>query len=261
MRADMGTPVQVVNITAGSGRGAFRELMKRPADGCTLLALTSDYLVLEAIHGDEVDLGQLTLLARAHAELGLLSARGDAPARWEDIVERARQDNRRVLVGGTGAKSFDRTAVDITLGASDIAYRYIPYNGTKEMQADLLGGRLDAVYDEYGVMKPLYEAGVATPLLVMSDTPLARLNTVPTATALGLEAAPAIWRGIGIHAETQETDKLRLAKATARALRSDAYVAYEKARNLDLLEGRLDGPAFAHALAQERGAFQAALKG
>lgn len=260
IRQDLGMPVQVVNITAGSGRGAFRELMKRPADGCTLLAITSDYLVLEALQPEEIDLTRLTMLARAHAELGLLSARHGGPGTWQQVVDQATAQKRRLLIGGTGAQSFDRTAVDIAMKTAGVSYRYIPYNGTKEMQTDLFGGRLDAIYDEYGVMKPLYEAGVATPLLVLSENPPARLSPVPASTALGLSAPPSIWRGIAIHKQTPANIIERLRRSVMNAMQMPVYRDYEASRDLNLLNGFLNGAEFQRSIDVERRLFQTVIQ-
>ncbi|MEO0398865.1 MAG: tripartite tricarboxylate transporter substrate binding protein [Pseudomonadota bacterium] len=259
LRKDLGAPVQVVNITGGSGVSAFRELMKRPANGCTLLALTSDYVVLHTLQPKDVDLNRLAPLARAHTELGLLSGRADGPASWDALVALAKAEDRRLLIGGVGARSFDRAAVDITLADAGIAYRYIPYSGAKAMQTDLFGGRLDAVYDEFGVMKPVYEAGAARPFMVFNDEPIALLPDTPTASALGLNVAPSIWRGVAMHWETPGADIDRLALAIGRALQSDSYKTYEAQRRLDLMQGGLSAADFTTALASDQREFAAVL--
>ena len=255
LRRVIGLPVQVVNITGGSGVGAFRELVKRRADGCTLLALTTDYVVLSVLQPEDVDLNRLRPVLRAHTELGLLSTRRDGEVNWAALRENAREEDRKLLIGGVGARSFDRAAVDITLGEAGLPYRYIPYGGAKEMQADLLGGRLDAIYDEFGVMKPMLDAGEARALVVFNEYPVDLLPDTPPARALDLNVAPPIWRGLAIHAETPDTDISRLIDAAQKAMATPHYREYEMLRHLDLMDGALDGPAFASALAGERAAF------
>lgn len=257
---DLGVPVKVINITGGSGVGAFRELMRRPVDGCTLLALTSDYVVLDVLQPKDVDLDRLAPLARAHTELGLLSTRTEGAENWQDLITDVKAQDRRLLIGGVGARSFDRTAVNITLSNAKVPFRYIPYNGTKEMHADLFGGRLDAIYDEFGVMQPIFEANEARPLMTLSEAPEGLLTDTPSSTSLGLNAAPPIWRGTVMHADTPAADVARYAAAIQRAMQTDTYKNYETGRRLNLMQGQLDAEGFKAALARDRIDFSAVLK-
>lgn len=255
----LGVPVQVVNITGGSGVGAFRNLFKRPVDGCTLLALTSDYVVLDVLQPNDVDLDRLAPLARAHTELGLLSTRSAGAKSWDVLVAQTKAQGRRLLIGGVGARSFDWTAVDITLSNTGVPYRYIPYGGTKEMHADLFGGRLDAIYDEFGVMQPIFATGEARPLMTLSEKPYGILKDTPSAASLGLGVAPPIWRGIVMHADTPVEDITRYANAVQIAMQTEAYQSYEANRHLNLTQGALDADRFKAALSLDRINFKSAL--
>ncbi|MEM8985116.1 MAG: tripartite tricarboxylate transporter substrate-binding protein [Pseudomonadota bacterium] len=261
LQDDVGVPVQIVNITAGSGVAAFRDVLRRPKDGCSLLALTTDYIVLASVQPQDVDLSQLRFLTRAHAELGLLSAKSDLDGGWNAILARARNEDRPLLVGGVGARSFDRAVVNLALknAPASIRFRYIPYSGAKEMQADLLGGRLDLIYDEYGVMKPLLDAGKAKAVVFFYNEPLDVLPGVPTTTDLGLTTPPPIWRGLGMHKNVPDPIAIKLESAILEALNSPAYKVYEQNRRLDLIDGRLDGAAFTAAIDEELIQFKAVL--
>ncbi|MEM6650238.1 MAG: tripartite tricarboxylate transporter substrate-binding protein [Pseudomonadota bacterium] len=253
-------PVQVVNITGGSGLTAYRTLLKRPADGCTLLALTTDYIVLAVFQPDDVDFNNLDLLARAHTELGLLSTYREGPNDWQSLVDELREEDRPLLVGGVGARSFDRVAVDVTLENAGIPYRYIPYNGAKEMQADLLGERLDVVYDEFGVMKSMYAAREAKGLILFNDRKFSIIDRAEPANLAGLTVAPSIWRGIAVHADTDQAQKDNLEQAVLSAMLGETYKKFEAARSLDLLEGRLGAEEFEKAVAQELVTYQSVVK-
>lgn len=260
LAADIAVPVRVVNYPTGGGVAAYREILKRPADGCALMAVTSDYLVLDASEPKLVDISKLNFLVRAHTEPGLLSVKSSRFRAWDDLIENVRVEERSLLVGGVGAKSFDRAAVTIALAPSGIQFRYIPYAGSKQMQADLLGGRLDLIYDEYSAMGPLFEAGEVHPVVSFTLDRLSVLPDVPTSTELGLATPPEIWRGIGVAAETPQDITDDWMRRISIAMDTERYLGYEQSRRLDLTNGRAFGPVFSGTVEREREQFSTVLK-
>ncbi len=260
LAAELDVPVNVLNITAGGGIAAFRELQSRAPDGCSLLAVTSDYPILTLYEPDTVRLTELALIARAHTEFGLLLTAAGSGESWPELVARAQRAARPLLIGGVGARSFDRAAVSITLEDLDGRYRYIPYGGSKEMQADLLGGRLDAIYDEFGVMKGMLDSGLVEALLVFHDERIAMLPDTPAVTEYGLNVAPPIWRGVAMRAGAPPATTQRIGAAVASALQSTAYRDYEESRYLHVSGGFLaDTDGFSASVRREVGAFRQAL--
>ena len=252
-----GLPVQVANLTAGSGIAAYRELLARPADGCTLLAVTSDYPILSLYEPETIDLDALDFLVRAHAEIGLLLERSGAQGSWPALLEHLRRERRSLLVGGVGARSFDRSAIAIALADQGLRYRYIPYGGAREMQADLLGGRLDAMYEEFGAAKGLLDSGQVEALVVLTENRVEMLPDAATAAELGLPVPPPIWRGIAMRNAVPDDRIAEVAAAVNHALQSETYVAYEQGRYLHLGQGYLgDSGAFSEAVQAEVGLYR-----
>lgn len=261
LAATAGVPVQVVNLTAGSGIAAYRELFARPSDGCTLLAVTSDYPILSLYEPETVDLGKLRFLVRAHTEIGLLLEQAGHRNSFPALLETVREAQRSLLVGGVGARSFDRSAITIALADRRIRYRYIPYGGAREMQADLLGGRLDAMYEEFGNAKGLLDSGQLQALVVLAKHRVEMLPYAPAAAELGLSVPPPIWRGVAVNGAVPEVRAAELSAALNRALQSPSYVAYERGRYLHLGRGYLsDAEAFADAVAGELGLYRESME-
>ncbi|MBO6675261.1 MAG: tripartite tricarboxylate transporter substrate binding protein [Rhizobiales bacterium] len=257
---ELGVPVQVLNITGGSGVVAFRDVMRRPADGCTIFGINTDYVLLEVTGAAaELSLLDMSPLVRAHVDIGLLNASASGAESFEAMVMTARNEGRDLLIGGVGAGSFDEGAVMILMDQSDIGYRFIPYDGAQEMHADLLGGRLDLAYDEVGVMLPMAEAGQVRPLLVAFDERIDSLPEVPTAGELGLNVSPPIWRGVAVRRETPEDIKQAIASAVEAALSDERYRAYEIGRSLDIVPGFAGPDAFPDIVRLEIENFAASL--
>jgi len=256
----LGIPVQVLNITAGGGIGAYRELLARPPDGCTMLVVSSDYSVHAVYEPETVDLAALRFLVRAHAEAGLLVRASGSNESWPELLARVSSEQRSLRVGGSGARSFDRAAISVALAGIEQPYRYIPYGGAREMQADLLGGRLDAMYEEYGSLKALLDAGEVEPMLTLAEQRIEVLPATPAAGELGLKAAPRIWRGIAVDRRIADPQAERLRSALSIALADPRYVEYERSRSLASADGRVSDPQFFEsAVRRETEAFSQAL--
>lgn len=259
MEEELGVPVQVLNIPGGSGTIAFAEVMNRPADGCTVFAINTDYVLLEVTGASDLSLLDLSPLVRAHVDIGLLNAGVEGAQTFQSLLSQSREEGRDLLIGGVGSGSFDEGAVAILMAQANVNYRYIPYDGAQEMHADLLGKRLDLVYDEVGVMLPMTQAGQVKPLLVAFDQRIEALPDVPTASELGLGTSPPIWRGIGVREETPDMLKQAIASAVEAALDGDAYRAFEASRSLDIAQGRAGPDLFRSIVAAEIESFSNSL--
>ncbi|MEM1111383.1 MAG: tripartite tricarboxylate transporter substrate-binding protein [Pseudomonadota bacterium] len=274
LAAILENPVQVQNYPAGGGVAAYRELLARPADGCTLLALTSDYVVYDNAFPELVDLSKLAYLVRSHREAGLLLARkleSDGTAAETDnekrsgvsfssLVTRARAEQRTLKVGGTGARSFDRAAIDYAFSGGEIAYRYIPYAGSKTMLMDLLGGRLDLIYDEFGSTKSLIESGSIVPVVAFAHRVEDLPTPAPLAAVAGLNTPPPIWRGFVVHGATKPSLVEQLLAALDGALNSEDYLRFEKERGLYAPDERLLGEQFQASIQGESAMFRASAR-
>ena len=246
----LGSPVKVRNFVGGSGINAYRELLGRQSNGCSLLAITSDYTVLAAVPDSEGDLGRLALLVRAHSETGLFLGASDAS--WSELVTELGPASRPLLVGGIGARSFDRAVVVSSLRNQPFRFRYIPYRGAREMQADLLAGRLDAIYDEFSVVRSLLTVGELGVLLQLTSGPTDVPADAPTSADLGLAVPPKIWRGMAVSAATPLPIQDDLVASLREALAAESYRRYEVQRALDEPGGKeLDPDAFSRSVQRE----------
>lgn len=254
----LGVPVKVINMTGGSSVLAHEETIGRPADGCTIFSITPDQITNELTGLTELSaLGTLTPVFRAHVDVGMLhSQEGGKFATWEAVVDYAKANEGELLIGGTGAASFDEIVVDVIMKSADVTFRYIPYESSSEMHADLLGGRLDVIYDEISVMSGMIEAGQARPMIVFAENRLEKFPDVPSAKELGYNVPPSLWRGASVKKGTPDDIVSMLEGAYMEAADSDAYKEFEEGRLLNLYPGRLGSADFAKLIADEHGLYK-----
>jgi len=248
----LGVPVQVINMPGASSIVAMQEVLAREADGCTLFSVTPDQITNELTGLTELSWQELTPVYRAHVDVGMLHAAADGELdSWDGVVEWAKANPGELLLGGTGAASFDEIVTDILMGSVGLDYRYIPYESASDMHADLLGGRLHVIYDEVSVMAPMIEAEQVHPLLVIAEERLERYPDVPAAGELGYQVPPSLWRGVAVKEGTSDEVVAMLEAAFRQAAGTEKYQAFEEERLLNLYPGELGAEAFAELFARE----------
>lgn len=253
----LGVPVQVINMPGASSIVAMEEVLARPADGCTLFSVTPDQITNEITGLTELSWQELTPVYRAHVDIGMLHAAADGELdSWQGAVDWADAHPGELLVGGTGAASFDEIVVDILMSSAGLEYRYIPYESASDMHADLLGGRLHVIYDEVSVMAPMIEADQVQPLLVVAEERLERYPDVPAAGELGYQVPPSLWRGVAVKKGTPDEVVATLEEAFKQAAGTDKYQAFEEERLLNLYPGKLGSEEFEQLFAREYEMYQ-----
>ena len=253
----LGIPVKVLNVPGASSILAMEEVLARPADGCTVLAVTSDQVTNEAVGLTERSLLDMTPLMRAHLDMGTLSASAGGPVEsWTDVAA-VSDRGETVLVGGAGAAGFDELVVAMILETAGVRYRYIPYESAAAMHADLLGGRLHMIYEEASIVTPMMREGRVLPVLVLAQS---HVNAIPAPAwgELGHEVPPGLWRGLAVHGETPDPVASELERAFLQAVRSNAHNEFVRRRLLDLVPGLLAGDAFRATLQDELERFRRA---
>lgn len=252
---ELGVPVKVINVEGAMGEVARRELMSRPADGCSLVSVDPDVLTTEIQGQTEISLiDDLVPVFRGHVDIGLLHARGDGEfSSWSELVEWAKENPGELVMGGTGATGADRDAIEITLAEAGVSeFSYVPYNSASDMHADLLGGRLHGMTDEMSSVGTMVKSGQIKPLIVISEERVEFLPDVPAAGELGYAIAPSNWRGLAAKGETPEEIVDELSSALIKASEAESYREYESSRYLDLVaNGTLGTDAFKEAVADE----------
>lgn len=251
----LGTSVTVINMPGAASIVAMEEVVRREADGCTLFSITPDQLANELNGLTDLSYTNLAPVMRAHVDIGMLHASesGDL-SDWQAVTERA-ETGEPLIVGGTGAASFDEIVVDVVLKSAGVPYRYIPYESASDMHTDLIGGRLDLVYDEVSVMDALFKAEQVRPVLTLADKPLKDHPDVAAAGEVGVAVPPSLWRGVSVKAGTPQAAVAKLEAAFLQAANSETYQEFEEKKMLNLAPGLLGAEEFKALLEKEHGMY------
>lgn len=231
----------VTNLTGGAGVKASNYVLGQPADGYTIYNFSPEQLI-NTIFGLE-NYKDFIPLAQVQQDISIFYVReGSQFKTMQDVVKYAKANPGKLQFTGTTPRSPDEVVIMLFAKKAGIKIRYIPFDKAPESHAAVLGGHLDVLHEEPGVIMPLIEAKKLIPLVVFTENRLARFPEVPTARELGYDITLGRWRGLALKKGTPPEIVNYLAAVLKKASMTDAYASYAKTSLLDVRPG-WKGPA------------------
>ena len=228
MSASLHTTVAVENHPADVVMPALRDLAAAPADGHTLLFMSTSMLIAQQLHPDDpFDLTTLTPVTQVATGPLILAARKSFPVNTlGDVIAYARKDPRRLVFaagGGTGSAAY--LAAEVLKAKAGIDVALVAYKGGGPALDNLLASHIDLVLDAMTVIGPRAKAGTLKPLVVTSPQRSPALPDVATVMEAGLSDYEInLWFGILAPANTPPAIAKRLRDEVAKALASSDVV-------------------------------------
>jgi putative tricarboxylic transport membrane protein len=196
---DIGVTVNVTNLTGGAGVKASTYVLAQPADGYTIYNFSPEQLI-NTVMGRE-DYKAFTPLCNVQMDQSIFYVRAESPFKTiQDVIAYAKANPGKLQVTGTTPLSPDEIVIMLFAKAAGIQVKYIPFDKAPETHAAVLGGHIDMLHEEPGVIMPLIESGKLRPLIVFSEErlPTAWGAKVPTARELGYDITLGRWRGLAV---------------------------------------------------------------
>jgi tripartite-type tricarboxylate transporter receptor subunit TctC len=190
LSAALNTNVYVENKPGGAFEPAYRELFSADPDGHTLFFISTATVVTQPATKDypydvrktaavtEVGRGPFILTARE--ALGFHSI--------TDLVSYGKKNSGKLtFASGGGATGSFSLSVELLRLAAGINVVNVPYKGAAEALNDLLGGRVDAMFDATPIEIPQVKAGTVSGVAVTGRERLKALPEVGTFTESGFD--------------------------------------------------------------------------
>jgi tripartite-type tricarboxylate transporter receptor subunit TctC len=208
---------------AGSNIGTAAAA-KAPPDGYTIFLGTVANSINETLYKKlpfdfRKELAPVVLLVKLP---NLVVVPADSPIKSvADLVAAAKQQPGKINFGsaGQGTSSHMSGAMFGMMAGIDIVH--VPYRGTSPALNDLLGGRLDMMFDNLPAMLPHVQSGKLRALAVSTADRAVALPDIPTMQEAGIAGfESASWSGIIVPAGTPKEIVERLNRETNAALGS-----------------------------------------
>jgi tripartite-type tricarboxylate transporter receptor subunit TctC len=194
----LGVPVVVENRPGAGGNLGTEAGLKAPADGYTLVAISSSYpcqAVISRLSFDPLtDYAPIVLLSR---EPGVLLVRPDFPARSvRELVELARARPGSLAYGSAGMGSQAHFNTEFMAWGMGIRLNHVPYKGTSQAFADLQGGNIQLMFGTPQFAIPQVRGARTRALGIAGPERLGGLPDVPTFAEAGFPFEFIAWNGI-----------------------------------------------------------------
>jgi tripartite-type tricarboxylate transporter receptor subunit TctC len=197
----MGQQVYVENRGGAGGTIGAEAAAKSPPDGYTLFfgttgTLASAPALQPDLRYDPVKaFAPISTLASAPV---VVIAGAHVPAKsLQELIALAKSKPATFKFGSAGTGHFVHLAGEMFKGAAGVDLLHVPYKGVNPALTDMLGGRIDVMFDVLSQYEPHLQGGKVRALAVAQSRRLARLPDVPTTAEAGLPGYElATWFGL-----------------------------------------------------------------
>jgi tripartite-type tricarboxylate transporter receptor subunit TctC len=229
-------PINVTNITGGAGVKASTYVLSQPADGYTIYNFSPEQLI-NTIFGRE-NYKEFAPLCNVQQDESMFYVRAESQFKTiQDVIKYAKENPGKLQFTGTTAASPDEVIIMLFAKKAGIKVKYIPFDAAPETHAAVLGGHIDILHEEPGVIMSLIEAKKLRPLIIFTEKRLEKFPDVPTGKELGYDITMGRWRGLCVKKGTPQEIINYLADVLKKSANDPTYKAIEKASLLDLRPG------------------------
>ena len=192
----------VINKPGAGGALAWTQMNNMPGDGHTIVGVNLPHIVLQPLEPEtNYKTEDITPVYFFHYTPDAVIVAADSPFKtFADLVRAAKEKPGAVTIAGSGTNSANHVAavrLDRELG---VKTTYVPYKGTGDMIASILGGHISAAMS-YSTLA-IQQKGKMRMLAVATEKRLPQFPDVPTFRELGFSWVDGAYRGIGVPKST-----------------------------------------------------------
>jgi tripartite-type tricarboxylate transporter receptor subunit TctC len=220
-----GQSVVIENRPGANGTIGVNQVVRADPDGHSLLAVASSALTLNPIFYKSLSYDvarDLAPITRTGQVSNVLVVNPSVPAKdLKELVALAKQKPGELIYASQGVGSNGHLIAEQFAQRAGIDYRHVPYKGSAPAVQDLLGGRVQLMFDNLPSALPQIQSGNLRALAVTTAERSSLLPDVPTIAEMGYPGfdAPA-WFAILTAKTVPAPIRAELEKAIVESLGS-----------------------------------------
>lgn len=222
LRGPLGQTVIVENRPGAGSQVAIDALKASAPDGRTLLMGTSSMTVGPAVqkvrYDMQKDFAPVSLVASI---VHVLVVNKDLPIKdVKDFVAYAKKNPGKLSYGSLGVGTSVHLEMEMMKSLAQLFIVHIPYNSTPAQVTDITAGRIDALFNALGTLRPQIDSGAVKALAVTSAQRSALAPNLPTLAEAGVKGYDAtLWLGLLAPAGTGSDVGERINALVAQAIK------------------------------------------
>ncbi|MGH8030776.1 MAG: Bug family tripartite tricarboxylate transporter substrate binding protein [Luteimonas sp.] len=223
LTASWGQPVVVDNRPGAGGNIGAAAGARAAPDGYTLtltaagIMAVNPHIYPKLTYDSIKDFAPVTQLVNAPL---LLVVHPSVPANnFKEYLQLLKSQPGKITVGNGGTGTAQHLGAEFFDMSANVTSVHVPYKGSAPATTDLIGGQVQALFDNMVTLIPHIKAGKLKPLAVTSTSRVAILPDVPTVAESGLPGfETGTWYGIAAPAGTPKDVIHKLQAEIARIL-------------------------------------------
>ncbi|MGG5811113.1 Bug family tripartite tricarboxylate transporter substrate binding protein [Falsiroseomonas sp. CW058] len=226
----LGQPVVAENVTGAGGTIGAQRVLDAPADSYTLMAGTpgpvtiNPHLQPRLPYQPLRDFEPVVFVGDSPA---VIVVRRDSPIRTlQDLVAQAKAAPGRMTYASAGIGSFAHLSGELFKWRGGLDMTHIPYRGTSPAATDIIGGRVDAMFENYPSVQGQISSGELRVLALGAARRSALLPGVPTVAEAGVPGYESTsWFGLFARAGTPPAATEAINAAVNAGIRTPAVTS------------------------------------
>jgi tripartite-type tricarboxylate transporter receptor subunit TctC len=219
----LGQQVYIENRGGAGGTIGAEAAAKSPADGYTLFFATTGTLASAPSMQPDLRYDPVKAFAPistlANAPVVVIVAAPLGVNTLQELIQTAKARPGQLKFGSAGTGHFVHLAGEMFKAAAGVDLLHVPYKGVNAALTDMLGGRIELMFDAPAQYEPHLQSGKVRALAVAHPKRLARLPNVPTTAEAGLPGYElASWFGLAAPAGTPAEVIVRVNAEVLKAL-------------------------------------------
>ncbi len=226
----LGVQLPVVNAPGATGNVGMNQLVSsRP--GQAMAILIQDTLATVSLGTSSFQLDQIQGVCRLQTMPSALMVKTGTYENWEELAEAAKAEPGTIKVATVGRNSIDSLMLGALGAVEGTEFRKIPFANPSERYVSLLGGAVDALYEQLGDVRQYLDSGEYEPVVIFNKTPVEGFEDVTYATDLGVPAESVLtqFRGIVMHAETDPAVVQAVSEACSQTTENAKFQEFQEA--------------------------------